>query len=232
MRMAILVHDADCRPTLEPTPRPRWRAERPESRWKSADAGFSHAGDTENEPIDWLVYHHERRVAGPRISCVEVPVTDLCGYNQSQPRREEDVHAVADLLLCFWLEPVGTRDVLRSRQPTAATRSRFGCISGRRTGDVERTRRFMTESRSPARAAAVKHVESAIRSRCRLIDQQFLLALDGRTVVAWPYRSDTGRRPARHRPRWRSASRAGGDGSGSAGVSGRLLHRSRSVPWP
>ena len=62
--LAILVHDADCRPTLEPTAGPRWRAERPESHWNRPTTVSRTLAEAKNEPIDWLVYHHRRR---PRL---------------------------------------------------------------------------------------------------------------------------------------------------------------------
>jgi len=54
---------------------PRWRADRPKNRWESIDGGFSHPRDGSNEPIDWLVYHHWRRVSSPRPSCPAFPTT-------------------------------------------------------------------------------------------------------------------------------------------------------------
>ena len=103
--MAILVHDAECRPTLEPAAGPRWQPKSPEAAGNRPVVVSRILVMPKTAAIDWLVYHHGRRVSAGKS--VEMPVTDLCGYNQSQPRRDEDIHAVRDLLLSFWLEPVG-----------------------------------------------------------------------------------------------------------------------------
>ena len=126
--LAVPVYDASFPPTLEPTPPPRWRPEHHESGWSLVGGRFTHPAGPGSGPIDWLVYHHCRRVMSttsgkspvqpnapllhrgglePSSTVSDLPVTDVCGYNQSQPRREENSHAVADLLLCFRLEPVG-----------------------------------------------------------------------------------------------------------------------------
>ena len=128
--LAVLVHDANFQPTREPLPPWRWQAERPGSQWVATLGRFAHSAAAENEPVDWLVYHHAQRLAveqaflpareqtqmsAPRARYRESPVTDLCGYNQSQPRREEDVHPVADLMLSFRLAQATGRGTLRVR---------------------------------------------------------------------------------------------------------------------
>jgi signal peptidase I len=178
--MAILVHDADCRPTLDPTIPPRWRPEHGESGWKSAPEGFSHAAGAETEPIDWLAYHHARRGA-----VIESPVTDICGYNQSQPRREEDVHAVADLLLCFWLESAGKGTLfVRAADGVDMFEVRLH-FSGKGPQEWQ-YEAFRGKAPIPGASGSVKHAKRQL-VEVSLIDRQFLLALDGRTVVAWPY---------------------------------------------
>ena len=109
--MAIPVYDAAFRPALEKDFPPRWRPEKPNSRWKWEAGRFTHSGDAADESIDWLVYHHGRRVniggqsplssfatigkgdpssttkgTVPSPTFVDSPVTDLYGYNQSRPR--------------------------------------------------------------------------------------------------------------------------------------------------
>ena len=115
--VAVLVHDADHEPHLSPVPPSRWQPETPGNGWQSDAGRFSHAAASEASAVDWLVYRHWRRLSAGAISPIEgqpehsiqpttceSPVTDLCGYDQSQPRREEDVHPVADLLLSVQLE--------------------------------------------------------------------------------------------------------------------------------
>ena len=126
--VAVPVHDAGYRPTLEQPIPPRWRPESRNTRWQFAEDRYKHTAEADSEPIDWLVYHHGRpgplrnsfpgnmgatagqassgtlfQQAASPTGFVESPVRDLYGYNQSRPRRDEDVHAVADLMLSFSL---------------------------------------------------------------------------------------------------------------------------------
>lgn len=176
--LAILVHDADCRPTMEPIPPPRWRAERRNSRWDSTGGTFSHSVGTESEPIDWLVYHHERRGEAEAV-------TDVYGYNQSQPRREEDVHAVTDLMVCFQLEPVGNGTcVVRANDGSDAFEVRLQFLG--KGPDSWQYGAFHNGELIPGSGGWVKHADRRL-VEVSLFDQQLLFALDGQTLVAWPY---------------------------------------------
>jgi signal peptidase I len=205
--LAILVHDAAYEPTLPPAsvsgptyrrplnvaPPPRWRNERPEGRWTWSEGRFAHTAGADDEPVDWLVYHHGRRasVAPQQVASnwIDATVTDLDGYDQSRPRREEDVRAVADLMLSLrlcWGAGSGTfcvratdgRDELEMRLRFGPQPPRYQVFRGGRPipgaeGDV------------PDAVAGERLVEVS------LVDQQFLLAFDGRTALRWPYqRSD------------------------------------------
>jgi signal peptidase I len=180
--LAILVHDADFRPMLDPAIPSRWRPERRDSRWNSAAEGFSHPAAPENEPIDWLVYHHTRRGAG-----IKSPVTDVCGYNQSQPRREEDVHAMADLLLSFRLAILSGRGQFRVRADDGGKpfEIRLHFDENRRgqfSYELYRGGESIPRQVGGWDVAVGEHLVEA-----SLIDHQFLLAFDGETVVTWPY---------------------------------------------
>jgi signal peptidase I len=181
--LAVLVHDADCRPTRKPAAHSRWRAENASSRWTAAGTGFSHPGGLSEMLIDWLAYHHERRTADGKT--VEEPVNDLCGYNQSQPRRDEDVHAVADLLLSFQLETTGDGTLfVRAVDGRDTFEVRLRCLksdSSQWKCEAFRNGSFIGEKGGSARRANRQVVEVS------LIDRQLMLALDGRTVLAWAY---------------------------------------------
>jgi signal peptidase I len=221
--VAILVHDADYCPKLKPIPPPRWQTEGPEGRWRSAGGHFSHTTSAADEPVAWLVYHHWRRVgqaqrdpphgtngdggshgARPTLppsgssSVIESPVTDICGYNPG-PRREEDVHAVADLMLSFRLACGAGRGTVCVRATDGfedfEARLRFdgglrGCevFSG---GEIERQGDKETRRQGERQTISTPCLPVSL-SPCllvvSLVDQQFLLALDDRTVVRWPYR--------------------------------------------
>ncbi|MBN2293823.1 MAG: signal peptidase I [Pirellulales bacterium] len=108
--MAVLVHDADhstghrgLHDTRWVTD--RWAADRPDSQWGFANGKFAHPETVADGTSKWLTYCHGRPsgpiAEGHRAAFVEEPVTDLCGYNQTRPRRVEDVHAVGDLMLAM-----------------------------------------------------------------------------------------------------------------------------------
>jgi len=186
--LAVLVHDARFSPTREPTPPRHWRAERSNSRWSAAGGRFTHAAGPKNEPADWLAYHHGRRQVGTNAGVsnqsLESPVTDLSAYNPSQPRREEDVHAVADLLLSFRLSDVSGRGTFCIRitdgRDHFEARLEFD-------GGQPRCRVFRNDSPLPDAAGKVFPASGQRLVEVSLVDQQFLLALDGQAVLAWPY---------------------------------------------
>jgi signal peptidase I len=182
--LAVLVHDANYWPTREPTFPPRWQADRSDSRWSATGGRFSCAAGGQQQPVDWLVYHHWRRLAdagGTRPS----PITDLCGYNQSQPRRDEDVHAVNDLMLSFRLaQPSGHGTFcVRLSDGRDSFEARLQCDASRPHCQIFRNGRLIPVAAGQIPAAAGQQwlVEAS------LVDQQFLLAIDGQQVVVCPY---------------------------------------------
>jgi hypothetical protein len=142
---------------------------------------------------------------------VESPVTDVCGYNQSQPRREEDVHAVADLMLSFRLtQHSGRGDFLVRLNDGGkpfevrmqfeglsqfSCQQKWDCPSCCNTDAHPRYLHYQTYFGGKPIQNATGNVwiadagESLVE--VSLVDQQFLLAFDGRTVVVRPFhRSD------------------------------------------
>ena len=211
--MAVLVYDANFQPTREPKPPPRWRAERADSRWVSAGGRFTHAAGSEDEPIDWLEYHHWQRLMGVAGGVRESPVTDICGYNQSQPRREEDVHAVADLMLSFRLTPGDRAAAITVRATDGGdefeARLQFG------DGSAGGIRSSTKGGRCPAPAGRIPLRRGQRLVEVSLIDQQFLLAIDGETLVMCPTNGLS--RLSRRRVRWRSAYRGSSDAQAICG---------------
>jgi len=182
--LALLVHDASYEPTLPPLPPSRWRAETTESPWTAAGGRFAHPATPENDGVDWLAYHHGRRLPGAAGRVEESPVTDLCGYNQSQPRREEDVHSVSDLLLSLRLVETFGQGVLVLRASDGSeefqTRLQFD-------GEPPRYAVLQDGRPIPGAAGRIPLSSGGQTVEVSLIDRQFLLAFDGTTVVAWPY---------------------------------------------
>ncbi len=181
---AILVHDANFEPTREPKPPPRWRSEGADTRWSSSGGHFVHAAGSEKEPIDWLGYHHWQRLMGTAGEVRESPITDLYSYNPSQPRREEDVHAVADVMLSFRLAEVTGRGLLAvrasdGREPFEA-RLQFD-------ENPPRYQILHGDRRLPDMVGGIPGRRNSWLVEVSLIDQQFLLAIDGKTLAVWPF---------------------------------------------
>ena len=195
--LAIPVHRAGFRSTRRPARPPRWRTEPSDARWNAVGGQFTHAAHPSRQQVDWLAYHHWRRLAtGDRVC--EGPITDLCGYNASQPRRKEDEHAVTDLMLSFRLGSVTGRGTFLVRMADGChgfeahlefsgnespTQYSVACLQGAAEQPVTG---YTVDGQAVANGE-VSPVEGERLLEFSLIDQQFLLAVDGRTIVVYPY---------------------------------------------
>jgi len=186
--IALLVYDAN-HPSR--TSGSCWKSEKLPSRWRSKAGHFVYSPGALDEPPDWLSYHHSAGRSEPQAAA---PITDLSAYNQAAPRREEDVHAVTDLLLSFRFKFSDRRGTLFVRvddgESLFETRLRFdkGVCELRRTNKLvgAETTAELT------RQAGLQLVEVS------LFDRQYLLAINGKIVFALP-RLTSGRdvRPAK-----------------------------------
>ena len=179
--MRVLVHDAAFRPTREPAPPPRWRGTG-DSGWRWADGRFARPVTAEQDAVDWLVYQHSRRRPGHPGETVPSPVTDLCGYNQGRPRREEDVHPTADVMLSLRVVETIGRGLLWLRATDGIDEFQTWIDPGRQQYAVLRNGRPV-----PAGAGRLASNLDGTVVEVSLIDQQFLLAFDGHAVVTCPY---------------------------------------------
>lgn len=193
--MAVPVFDAKYSPNIEPTPPPRWQGENENSLWNSAAAQFIHSNTSEShaqlphpnplpeavETIDWLVYHHWRRMPGRRDEVMECPITDIMAYNQNLPRREEDVHAMIDLMLCFRLaRTVGQgKFFIRAIAGKDVYQVEINPNAGLYRATRNRVEILLNDNQLPPKIKDLAVVVS-------LIDRQFLLALNDRTVICLP----------------------------------------------
>jgi signal peptidase I len=180
--LAILVHDANYQPSIDPAPPPRWQGG-DNSRWIAAGGRFARPqASGEEADADWLQYRHWRRVPGRAGEVHEAPVTDVCGYNQTRPRREEDVHPVGDLLLALRLVKTSGRGrlVLRATDGRDEFRVRIEPTQGRY--EVLRNGRPV-----PGAAGWLPPPANGTMLEVSLFDQQFLLAFNGRPAVTIPY---------------------------------------------
>ena len=176
--MAVLVHDANCRPIIDPAPPPRWQGEEKDSQWLSDGARFAHPLASEERSIDWLVYRHRHRVGRKGEVSEGGPITDLSPYNQTRPRRDEDTHTVTDLMLS-----------LRLIETFGPGRLVIQASDGREEFQVvlypKRSRYKVLQNGRPVPAAAGKLPEwtDSLTVEVSLFDQQFLLAFDGRPAL-------------------------------------------------
>jgi signal peptidase I len=226
--VAILVHDTNHQPGIDPVHPPRWQGTK-NGLWIAGGGRFAHPQVPAKDAVDdWLEYRHWQRgpgqggdssfrsgewVAGverseppappvsggsltldpghprpdrlnlaPWSEVREGPVTDLCGYNQTQPRRQEDVHPVADLLLSLRL-------VKTSGQGRLVLRASDGAEEFQARIDPQRRRYEVLRGGQPVAGTGgeLPPLGEGITLEVSLFDQQFLLAFDGRAAVALPY---------------------------------------------
>ncbi len=191
--MAIPVHDANFQPTGEPAPPPRWQGQGPDSRWGSAGAVFAHP-EEDDEQIDWLEYRHWRRLVrgdgSGKTEVLETPITDLCGYDQTRPRREEEISLVTDLMLSLKLLDWSGEGRLIVRASDGSEEFRIEIEPGTGSWAVSQNGRpVASDTRKPAGR------KKGLRIEVSLFDQEFLLAFDGKPVVGWPYVPSQPRQP-------------------------------------
>ncbi len=176
--LAVGVHDANYRPGIDPVVAARWQGS-PGSRWISDGGRFAHPGiSNEGAAEDWLEYCHWQRVAGEGEQVREGPVTDVCGYNQTRPRRQEEVRPVGDLLLSLRLERTSGRGRLVIRASDGREEFRVRIDPNRGRWEVLRDR-LAVQGASGELAGPTEGTTVEVS----LFDRQFLLAFDGRPVV-------------------------------------------------
>ncbi|MGD0656104.1 MAG: signal peptidase I, partial [Thermoguttaceae bacterium] len=134
-----------------------------------------------DETIDWLVYHHWRRIPLGQGEVQECPITDIMAYNQSLPRREEDVHAMSDLMLSFRL-------MKTFGQGKFFIRADYGkdvfLLEIDPEAGIYRINRNDREISPVYNRIALEN--KALDVIVSLIDRQFLLAFNDRTVFCLP----------------------------------------------
>ncbi len=185
--MAVMVYDAKYssaaapgRPVLPP----RWQGENEKSLWNSANGRLTHPCTTDkggNTAIDWLVYHNWRRIPDRQGEVQECPITDIMPYNQSLPRREEDVHALNDLMLSFHLMKIVGRGKFFIR--AIYGKDVFQVEIDPMAGAYQVTRNGREILPEGNRIAWNNKGADIIVS---LIDRQFLLAINDLTVFCLP----------------------------------------------
>ena len=187
--MALVVHDSRFTPgrATDNLP-PRWRGDSSQSRWTQSGGRFVHPPDPASRDAkaspttDWLSYRHWRRVPGLRSQAEEVPITDRYGYNQSVPRRAEDVHPVSDVMLSCRVRTwgKGTLSLYASDG-----REQFIARLDPEDGSAE-----LLHNNRTVRRARLDHplLSKPSEVELSLVDRQFLLAVDGSLLLEpYPY---------------------------------------------
>jgi signal peptidase I len=178
----ILVHDSQFEPSLKPLPTARWHGSEGSSQWKQKDGCFRHSA--EPGKIDWLVYGHWRRGISSIVHC---PVTDLCSYNRGRPRREEDVHAVSDLMLSVRVTQVSGQGWLWLQMSDGANRC---CI---KVSPRERSfTAWENDGPEPIAQGELCSPFEGATVEVSLFDRQLLLAVEGRTLFTRPLNRSAG----------------------------------------
>lgn len=83
-----------------------WVADADDAAWDRANGRFTHAAGQQTGSPDWLTFcpgrpldNQSQEKQSPPGEWISEAVTDLSGYNQTLPRRNEDIHVVDDLML-------------------------------------------------------------------------------------------------------------------------------------
>ncbi len=183
--LAVLVHDAGARPRRESAPPSHWQSRRNDSRWGSADGRFAHpstsdavtsdavtsdAVTSDAAAIDWLHFHDE-------------PITDRHGYNQMVVRRQEEIHAVTDLMLSLRVvRTFGQSGLLLVRLGDGCDNFQLQLDPNRRRWEVLRNGRTV-----PGAVGLLPAIADGLLLEVSLFDRQFLMAINGITAIVRPY---------------------------------------------
>ncbi|HLA84242.1 MAG TPA: signal peptidase I, partial [Thermoguttaceae bacterium] len=181
--MAVLVHDGPGKGSDKNTTDLRWAAETSDSRWIRSGDGFRHPGPRESadarpdgaEPIDWLVYHHQRWIGD---SLAAGPVTDELSYNQWRSQRSDEIQPVVDLILQFRARAFSGDGRLVVR--AAVGKDRVEAWIGPTSGSCEFRFNGRTVQRGRIPVAAKDETMDVAFS---LVDRQLVLVLDGRPAI-------------------------------------------------
>jgi len=193
--MAILVHDADHTPLRHKLPS-RWLPESQQTHWGWADGRYVHAATDPREPVDWLVYRHWRREGGQGGQVAESPITDETP-GCPMPRRLEDCSFVPDVMLSFRVVTTFGRGLLLLRATDGREQFQVNIDPNARRYWVLHNGRQILRSGGMGKTPPL---EGGVKIELSLFDQQLLLAMDGKTVLAFPYDAGTSPRTPTARP--------------------------------
>lgn len=185
--MAVLVYDADFPPAARAGMPSRWQNDplhASNAGWETHGGRFRHRSAPVTASFDWLTYRHWRRLPGRAAYAEESPVTNARGYNQPPRERAENVHHVSDLLLSFRVVATSGLGDLSVRATDGRDEFIVRMRPDRGVFDVLRGGRPLSDARG---RGVLPDLSEGVRIEVSLIDRQFLFALDGHSVVTYPY---------------------------------------------
>jgi len=199
--MAILVHDVNYQPLVNPAPPPRWQGAGTDSQWGSSGRDFAHPDTDDRTAIDWLEYRHWSRIPSggdddvKQVEVLEGPITDVCGYNQSRPRRQENVWPVTDLMLSLKLVDTLGEGKLILRISDGSEDFQVWIEPSRRRFEILQNGRPI-----PFDVGKLPRWRNELAIDISLFDQQFLMAFDREVAVTYRYRPSNPDRQPTSRP--------------------------------
>ena len=177
--MSVLVYDAN-HPATHTVDLPRgWQNERGDGGWRIQEGRFTHAAQPPGGSVDWCVFHHWQRGGG---SAREAPIGDENGYNQGGFRSSSSGVTVADLRLAFRLvRTAGAgRLLVRATDGDQEFLVRLDPSAGRYEVSANPVH-LRASGAIPTIGGAGPH-----QIDVSLVDRQFLLAIDDRTLATFP----------------------------------------------
>lgn len=181
--VSVLVHDAGYEPHRRTRVPPRWRPDADKSRWTCEQGRFFHAAGAAPEAIDWLSYHHWRRVPGRPDDVLEGPVLTDPAFDQGRRLPPEAIHPTNDLRLSFrWVRASGP-GWLHIRAVDGQSEFVVKLQAAMRRAEL-----LCNGSPVPISTSDRSFFEDLPTSvDISLFDCQLLVALGGRTIAAYPY---------------------------------------------
>ncbi len=193
--MAIPVYDSACgggtQSALE-----RWRPEDTDSQWKNAGGRFLWPGTQARDGVsasDGLSYHHTQLKPGSSTETEEAPVTDRCGYNQTQSRRE--LYPVRDLALSCRLRAAGDSRII-------VVEATDGAVEFRLLLDLTLNVAVLRRGEADLASAPCEFrgVSSEGWLYVSLFDEQVCIAWNDEPLLCYPYERPENAGPASSRP--------------------------------
>lgn len=180
--LALLVHDAAWAPAGSGVPL-RWQARRGESLWKIDQGRLVHPGGPKGSAVDWCEYRHLRPRPSLGDEYQETPIDDQSAYNQALPRRVEEINPVADLLLSMRIVKLAGPGRLVVQITDGHRR-----FEARLDAQNRRYEALADDRPEPIAAGQLPIApDRPFQLEVSLFDQQFLVAVDGRPLVAHGY---------------------------------------------